>query len=50
MQDDALHFANEAFKHAKTIGASSEGVGLLIASSVKNVAMAGPDTQSQIKN
>lgn len=50
MQGDALHFVNEAFKHAKAIGASSEGVDLLMASSVKNVAMAGPDTQSQLVN
>jgi len=31
---DALHFVNEAFKHCKAIGATGEGVDLLLASSL----------------
>ncbi len=50
MQGDSLHFVNEAFKHAKTIGATNEGIDLLAASSIKGVAFAGQDTQAQITN
>lgn len=50
MQGDALHFINEAFKHAKTIGASNEGVDLLIASAVKNVMTIASDTNCQVAN
>ncbi len=39
-QGDVLHFINEAFKHCKTVGASREGVELLMASSIKGVALA----------
>ncbi|SET64808.1 catalase [Natronincola peptidivorans] len=48
MQGEALHFINETFKHAKTIGATSEGVDLLMASAIQGVAMAGADTQDQL--
>ncbi|AOY77473.1 catalase [Clostridium formicaceticum] len=48
MQGDALHFINEAFKHAKTIGATNEGIDLLMASAIQGVAMAGADTQAQV--
>jgi catalase len=37
----ALHFINEAFKHAKTIGATNEGVDLLDASQIQGVSTAG---------
>lgn len=50
MQGDALHFINEAFKHAKTIGASNEGVDLLMASAVKNTMTVAPDTKCQVTN
>jgi len=40
-QGDALHFINEAFKHAKPIGATNEGVDLLAASAIQGVALAG---------
>lgn len=50
MQGDALHFVNEAFKHAKTLGASNEGVDLLMASSVKNTMTVAPDTKCQVTN
>jgi catalase len=40
-EGDAIHFVNEAFKHAKPIGATGEGVDLLVASSIKGVTMAG---------
>ncbi|PKM96360.1 MAG: catalase HPII [Firmicutes bacterium HGW-Firmicutes-1] len=48
-QGDAIHFVNEAFKHAKTIGASCEGVDLLMSTAVKNVTMASLE-QSEIVN
>ena len=37
---DALHFLNEAFKHCKPIGATSEGVDLLMASDIKGTKLA----------
>jgi len=46
-QGDAMHFVNEAFKHAKTIGATSEGVDLLMTSAIKGINMAGGDGQFQ---
>ncbi|XEC95127.1 catalase [Paenibacillus tarimensis] len=49
-QGDAIHFVNEAFKHAKTIGAANEGYTLLNASQIQGVAMAGPDTKAQLVN
>lgn len=39
-QGDALHFLNEAFKHCKPIAATSEGVDLLMESSIKGVKLA----------
>jgi catalase len=41
---EAIHFVNEAFKHGKPIGASSEGVDLLATSSLGTVGLtlAGP--------
>lgn len=47
---DALHFINEAFKHVKTIGASNEGVDLILASQITGVTTAGPDTKAQLFN
>jgi catalase len=49
-QGDALHFINEAFKHAKAIGATNEGVDLIAASQIRNVPIAGPETQAQLVN
>ncbi|AKL95664.1 catalase-2 [Clostridium aceticum] len=48
MQGEALHFINETFKHAKTIGATNEGIDLLMTSAIQGVAMAGADTQAQV--
>ncbi len=45
---DALHFVNEAFKHAKPIGASNEGVDLLNAAKVIGVKTAPGDSQAQL--
>ncbi|MGF7185869.1 catalase [Desulfitispora alkaliphila] len=45
---DALHFINEAFKHAKTIGATNEGVDLLTTSQIKGAKTAGKDTHAQL--
>ncbi|TXK52432.1 catalase [Pontibacter qinzhouensis] len=39
-QGDVLHFLNEAFKHCKAIGASREGIDLLLASDVAGVQVA----------
>ena len=47
-QGDSLHFVNEAFKHAKAVGATNEGVDLLQASQIQGVAMAGTETQAQL--
>lgn len=47
-QGDAIHFVNEAFKHAKAIGATNEGIDLLNASQIQGVATAGPQTQAQL--
>ncbi|MEG6522910.1 catalase [Desulfotomaculum sp. 1211_IL3151] len=49
-QGDALHFINEAFKHAKAIGATNEGVDLLSASQIQGVPTAGADTSAQLVN
>ncbi|MCC5911924.1 MAG: catalase [Clostridiaceae bacterium] len=48
LQGDSLHFVNEAFKHAKAIGATNEGVELLTASSIQGVKTAGAETQGQL--
>ncbi|HZK35237.1 MAG TPA: catalase [Bacillota bacterium] len=47
-QSDSLYFVNETFKHVKTLAASNEGVDLLAASTIKGVALAGPDTESDL--
>lgn len=49
-QGDAIHFINEAFKHAKAIGATNEGIDLLNASQIQGVPTAGPDTSAQLVN
>lgn len=47
-QGDSVHFINEAFKHAKAIGASNEGVDLLAVSQIQGVKLAGPETFAQL--
>jgi len=47
-QGEALHFINEAFKHAKSIGATNEGVDLIVASQIPGVGTAGPETYAQL--
>jgi catalase len=47
-QGDALHFVNEAFKHAKPIAASGRGVELFRATAIGGVAMAGPDANGEV--
>lgn len=49
-QGDSLHFVNEAFKHAKAIGATNEGIDFLWSSQIQGVAMAGQDTYAQVVN
>jgi catalase len=39
-EGDAIHFINEAFKHCKTIAATSDGISLLSASNIKGVNLA----------
>ncbi|GAB6180922.1 hypothetical protein JCM14036_22410 [Desulfotomaculum defluvii] len=46
-QGDAIHFVNEAFKHAKAIGATNEGVDLLTASQIQGVPTAGTEAAIQ---
>ncbi len=46
---DALHFINEGFKHAKTIGATNEGVDLLAISDIQATTfLAAPESQAQL--
>ena len=45
---DAMHFVNEAFKHCKAIGATSEGADLLLASDIKGVQAASEESQDEI--
>lgn len=47
---DAIHFANKAFKHAKAIGATNEGVDLLVVSNIKDIAFAKPEEQAVLVN
>jgi catalase len=45
---DPIHFIDEAFRHNKPIGATSEGVDIFEASRVKGVAVAGPQAAGQM--
>jgi catalase len=47
-EGDAIHFINEAFKHCKAIGATSEGIDLLIESDIKVVTFAQKHLKSDI--
>lgn len=47
-QGDSLHFINEAFKHAKPIGATNEAVNLLTVSQIPGVSTAGATGQGQV--
>ncbi|MDI1428426.1 catalase [Polyangium sorediatum] len=44
---DPIHFVNEAFRHNKPIGATGEGVELLLASGIKGVTMASVQAAGQ---
>jgi len=46
---DALHFVNEAFKHCKAIGATGEGVDLLLASSIVAPGTNGTNPEQRLK-
>jgi len=46
-QGDAIHFVNEAFKHAKAIGATNEGVDLLEATDISGVTLAEPGSDGR---
>lgn len=45
---DALNFINEAFKHCKAIGASNEGVDMLMECNLGEISLAGSSDGSQI--
>lgn len=45
---DVIHFLNEAFKHYKAIGASGDGVDLLLASDIQGVDLSDALTTPQI--
>ncbi|MDW7650560.1 MAG: catalase [Bacillota bacterium] len=49
-QGASIHFVNEAFKHAKTIGATNEGVDLLVVSQIQGVPIASPQSVHQLIN
>jgi len=44
MEGDAIHFINEAFRHCKSIGATGDGVDLLMSSDIKEIEFAGDGT------
>ncbi len=44
----ALHFINQAFKHFKPIGASNEGVDILIECNLGDISLAGSSDGSQV--
>jgi catalase len=48
MHKDAKDFINDAFVHAKPIGATNESVDLLMSTDVQRIAIAGVDTQGQV--
>ncbi|MCK9526271.1 MAG: catalase [Limnochordia bacterium] len=45
---DAMHFVNEAFKHAKSVAASNEGVDLFEQSEILGVRLAPFDSSGQV--
>ena len=47
---DARHFVSEAFKHAKAVGATNEGVDLLDASEIQGVGLAPSQSQAELSN
>jgi catalase len=47
-QGDVLHFINEAYKHCKPIGALSEGVDLLLDTSIKGATIAQEDNGGDV--
>ncbi len=49
-QGDALHFINEAFKHCKPIGATNEGIDLLLASDIKGAKVAESGSNGELVN
>lgn len=49
-QGDSLHFVNEAFAHAKTIGAVNEGVELLANSQIQGVDMSNDGRRTLISD
>lgn len=49
-QGNALHFVNEAFKHGKAVGATNEGVDLIAAAQIQDIAIAGPGSKAQLFN
>jgi catalase len=48
MHKDAKDFINDAFVHAKPIGATNESVDLLMSTDIQRIAIAGVDTQGQV--
>lgn len=47
-QGDAIHWIEETFKHHKPVGASSEGVDLLMECSLPGASYAGTDTEDEL--
>lgn len=48
LHKDAKDFVNDAFVHAKAIGATNEAVDLLMSSDVQRISLAGVETQGQL--
>lgn len=49
-QGDVKHFINEAFKHCKPIGATGEGIDLLMESDIKGVKLAEMGSKGELVN
>lgn len=48
MHKDAKDFISEAFVHAKAIGATNEGVDLLLATDIQQITMAGVESNGEV--
>lgn len=48
MHGEAIQFVNEAFRHCKPVGASGEGVDLLLEADIAGVKLAGPKSRGEL--
>lgn len=48
MQDDAIHFVNEAFRHCKPLGATGEGIELFKVADLPDIKFAGQKSADKV--